>query len=255
MAVTNAMAGLIEPGAMHAAYWTILSSVHFEIAAPVGIPTLFAVAHRLRAERDRVLEEAYDTTLEGWARALEFRDRETEGHTRRVAELTVRLGLALGGRGRELIHLRRGALLHDIGKMAVPDSILLKAGPLTPEEWEVMREHPDHARRMLEPVEFLRPALDIPYCHHERWNGSGYPRGLSREEIPLAARLFAVVDVWDALGSERPYREAWTRERVEAHLRDGAGVLFDPRAVEVFLDRVIGPDDTARATPRAEPPP
>ena len=141
---------------------------------------------------------AYDTTIEGWAQALELRDRETEGHTRRVADLTVKLAQALGVKSEDLIHIRRGALLHDIGKMGIPDRILLKPGPLTPEEWEIMKKHPVYAWELLSPIKYLRPALDIPYYHHERWDGTGYPRGLKGEEIPLSARIFAVVDVWDA---------------------------------------------------------
>ena len=185
------------------------------------------------------LEQAYDSTLEGWAHALELRDRETEGHARRVTEMTVRLARAMGVKGDALVHLRRGALLHDIGKMGIPDNILLKPGPLTEKEWDIMRQHPRHARDMLAPITFLHPALDIPYCHHERWDGAGYPRGLKGEEIPLAARIFAVVDVWDALtGSDRPYRKAWPREKAVEYIRSQAGKHFDPRVVEMFLAMV-----------------
>lgn len=178
---------------------------------------------------------AYDDTIEGWSRALDLRDRETEGHTQRVTEMTLRLARALGVKEEDLVHMRRGALLHDIGKLGVPDSILLKPGPLTPQEWEVMRRHPQYAYEMLSPIAYLRPALDIPYCHHEKWDGTGYPRGLKGEQIPLAARIFAVVDVWDALSSDRPYRRAWPPEKVRAYLEDQAGKHFDPRVVEVFL--------------------
>jgi PAS domain S-box-containing protein len=178
---------------------------------------------------------AYDTTLEGWSRALDLRDRETEGHTKRVTELTLRLGRALGMSEAELAHIRRGAILHDIGKMAIPDSILLKPGPLTEEEWEVMRRHPVYAFEMLSPIDYLRPALDIPYCHHEKWDGTGYPRQLKGEQIPPAARIFAVVDVWDALRSGRPYRDPWPREQVIAHIRELAGSYFDPDIAEKFL--------------------
>jgi putative nucleotidyltransferase with HDIG domain len=178
---------------------------------------------------------AYDATIEGWARALDLRDRETEDHTRRVTEMTLALARAAGMEEGELVHVRRGALLHDIGKMAIPDAILLKPGPLTPEEWEVMRRHPQYALEMLSPIAYLRPALDIPYCHHERWDGSGYPRGLKGTAIPLAARLFAVVDVFDALTSERPYRRAWSREDALAYLRQQAGRQFDPEVVALFL--------------------
>ena len=181
------------------------------------------------------LVEAYDATLEGWVRTLDMRDDETEGHTQRVTELTVRLARVMGVDEVDLEHVRRGALLHDIGKMAIPDNILRKPGPLTDEEWEVMRRHPVYAYNLLSPITFLRPALDIPYCHHERWNGAGYPRGLAEDRIPLTARIFAVVDVWDALCSYRPYRPAWPPERVRAYLREESGSEFDPSVVQAFL--------------------
>lgn len=182
---------------------------------------------------------AYETTLEGWSKALEMRDRETQGHAARVAEMTVRLAREAGIPDKELVHVRRGALLHDIGKMGIPDSILLKPGPLTDEEWAVMRQHPVYAYDLLSPVEFLRPALDIPYCHHERWDGAGYPRGLKGEQIPLSARVFAVVDTWDALSFERPYRSAWPPDRVRKFLEEHAGLNYDPRVVRLFLERVL----------------
>jgi putative nucleotidyltransferase with HDIG domain len=178
---------------------------------------------------------AYDTTLEGWSSALDLRDKETEGHTQRVTNLTLRLARAMGISDTELIHIRRGALLHDIGKMGIPDSILLKPGPLTDEEWIIMRRHPVYALELLSPISYLRPALDIPYCHHEKWDGTGYPRNLKGEQIPLAARIFAVVDVWDALTSDRPYRPAWTRDRALAFIREQAGDHFDPSVVEAFM--------------------
>jgi putative nucleotidyltransferase with HDIG domain len=178
---------------------------------------------------------AYDTTLEGWSRALDLRDKETEGHTQRVAELTVRLARAMGMSEEELIHVRRGAMLHDIGKMGIPDSILLKPGPLTDDEWAIMKKHPVYAYELLLPIAYLRPVLDIPYCHHEKWDGSGYSRGLKGEQIPLAARIFAVVDVWDALRSDRPYRPAWTDAQAREYIREQAGKHFDPKVVEVFL--------------------
>jgi HD-GYP domain-containing protein (c-di-GMP phosphodiesterase class II) len=181
------------------------------------------------------LRLAYETTLEGWSRALDLRDNETQGHTARVAGLTVLLGQALGMDAEEMLHLRRGALLHDIGKMGIPDAILLKPGPLTEEEWEVMRRHPVYSYELLSPISYLRPALDIPHLHHERWDGGGYPLGLKGEEIPLAARVFAVVDVWDALTSDRPYRRKVPVDRARQIIRDGAGKDFDPRIVEVFL--------------------
>jgi PAS domain S-box-containing protein len=178
---------------------------------------------------------AYDATIEGWSRALDLRDKETEGHTQRVTETTLRLGRAMGMSDAELVHVRRGALLHDIGKMGIPDGILLKPGPLTAEEWAIMRRHPVYAYELLAPIPFLRPALDIPYCHHEKWDGTGYPRGLRGELIPLAARVFAVVDVWDALRSDRPYRAGWPEEKVFEYIRAEAGKHFDPQMVEAFL--------------------
>ncbi len=179
---------------------------------------------------------AYDATLEGWARALDLRSKETERHTERVTEMTLRLAREMGLSDRELMHIRRGALLHDIGKIGVPDSILQKPGALTPEEWEIMKNHPVHAFEMLLPIAYLRPALDIPYCHHEKWDGSGYPRGLKGEQIPLAARIFAVADVWDAMYSEnRPYREALTEQKVREHIRSLSGVHLDPKVIDIFL--------------------
>ncbi len=178
----------------------------------------------------------YDITLEGWAKALELRDMETEGHSRRVTDITVRIARAVGMSDLQLMHTRRGALLHDIGKMGIPDRILHKPGKLTPEEWDIMRQHPVYAYNLLNPIEYLRPALDIPYCHHEKWDGSGYPRGLKGEEIPLAARIFAIVDVWDALLSDRPYRKGWTEGKVLAYIQENAGSHFDPKLVEKFLE-------------------
>ncbi len=182
------------------------------------------------------LVQAYDATIEGWSRALDLRDKETEGHTQRVSEMTLQLARVFGVSEDEIVHYRRGTLLHDIGKMSVPDRILFKAGALTDDEWMIMRAHPQHAYEMLSPIEYLRPALDIPYCHHEKWDGTGYPRGLEGEEIPLAARIFAVVDVWDALTSDRPYRAAWSAEQARAYIREQAGKHFDPRVVASFLE-------------------
>lgn len=184
------------------------------------------------------LNVAYEATIEGWSRAMDLRDRETEGHTLRVTEMTLQLARLAGMGEAELVHVRRGALLHDIGKLGVPDHILLKRGPLTEAEWALMRKHPEYAYEMLFPITYLRPALEIPYCHHERWDGSGYPRGLRGEAIPREARLFAVVDVWDALRSDRPYRPAWPEERVRDHLHGLAGSHFDPDAVKLF-DEVL----------------
>ncbi len=179
---------------------------------------------------------AYETTIEGWSHALDLRDKETEGHTQRVTEMTIKLARAAGITEAELVHIRRGALLHDIGKMGVPDHILLKPGKLTDEEWVAMRKHAIFAFELLSPIAYLHPALNIPYCHHEKWDGSGYPRGLKGEQIPLEARLFAIVDVWDALRSDRPYREGWSKEKVAEHIKSRSGTHFDPKAVELFLN-------------------
>ena len=181
---------------------------------------------------------AYDETLEGWARALDLRDESTEDHSVRVMDLTMDLARAMGISEVDMVHVRRGALLHDIGKMGIPDAILLKPGPLTEEEWQVMRQHPVFAYDLLSNIPFLRPALDIPYYHHEKWDGSGYPLGLSGEQIPIAARIFSIVDVWDALGSDRPYRERWPKNEIIEYIRAEAGTRFDPEIVKLFLKMV-----------------
>jgi HD-GYP domain-containing protein (c-di-GMP phosphodiesterase class II) len=178
---------------------------------------------------------AYDTTIEGWSHAMDMRDSETEGHSRRVTEVTVRIAQKFGIADEELVHIRRGALLHDLGKIGIPDSILLKPGKLTDEEWKIMKHHPEYAYALLHKIDYLKPALDIPYFHHEKWDGTGYPKGLKGMEIPLAARIFAVVDVWDALRADRPYRSAWPKEKVLEHIRSDAGTHFDPTVVETFL--------------------
>jgi HD-GYP domain-containing protein (c-di-GMP phosphodiesterase class II) len=178
---------------------------------------------------------AYEATLEGWSRAMDLRDKETEGHSQRVTEITVRLAIILGVPDSALAQVRRGALLHDIGKLGVPDQILLKPGKLTDEEWVIMRGHPQLAYDLLSPITYLKPALDIPYCHHEKWDGAGYPRQLKGDEIPLPARVFAVADVWDALGSDRPYRPAWPRQKIVVYMREQSGTHFDPRVLEAFL--------------------
>lgn len=180
------------------------------------------------------LQQAYDSTLEGWARALDLRDHETEGHSQRVTELSLKLAAVMGISEAGSIHLRRGALLHDIGKIGIPDSILLKPGKLTAEEWKTMQKHPQYAYDLLFPIPYLRPSLDIPYCHHEKWDGSGYPRGLKGEEIPLAARIFSVADVLDALCSDRPYRKAWTTEKARQYILEQSGIHFDPSIVSVI---------------------
>lgn len=178
---------------------------------------------------------AYNRTIEGWSHALDLRDRETKDHTARVTEMTMLLAKKAGMTETEILHVKHGALLHDIGKMGIPDAILLKDDHLTNEEWAIMHKHPMFAYEMLFPIEYLRPALDIPYCHHEKWDGTGYPRGLKGEEIPLAARLFAVVDVWDALRSDRTYRKGWPVAKVLEYIRAQSGTHFDPQAVDLFL--------------------
>ncbi len=184
------------------------------------------------------LSRAYDTTLEGWGKALELRDKETQGHTLNVTELTLKLAREIGINEADLIHMYRGALLHDIGKMGIPDNILKKPGPLTKEEWAIMRQHPQFAYDMISSIPYLLPASDIPYCHHERWDGDGYPRGLKGEDIPLAARIFSVIDVWDALLSDRYYRKAWEKQTVIDYINNESGSRFDPKVVEVFLKMV-----------------
>jgi PAS domain S-box-containing protein/putative nucleotidyltransferase with HDIG domain len=178
---------------------------------------------------------AYDSTIAGWSRAMDLRDKETEGHTQRVTELTIKLAQRLGISNEEQVQMRRGALLHDIGKLGVPDSILLKPGTLTDDEWVIMKRHTEYAHAMLSSIIYLRPAIDIPYSHHEKWDGTGYPRGLQGEQIPLPARIFSVVDVWDALTSDRPYRPAWSRDKTLEYIREGSGKYFDPGVVQAFL--------------------
>jgi putative nucleotidyltransferase with HDIG domain len=216
------------------------TSEKIRLARAIGDQAAGAL-HRASLYRQTVrdageLALAYDATIEGWSRALDLRDKETEGHTLRVTRMTELLARLMGMDAKKLVQVRRGALLHDIGKMAIPDSILLKHGPLIPEEREVMRKHPEYARELLAPIAYLAPALEIPYCHHEKWNGSGYPRKLAGEDIPLAARMFAVVDVWDALLSDRPYRPAWPEHQVYDYIRSLSGSQFDPSAVEAFFD-------------------
>lgn len=217
----------------------ILSSDQKEFLESLVSTTAIAIDNaRLIEDLKRTnaeLVQAYDETILGWSLALEMRDSSTENHTRRVTEMTVRLAQAMGITGEDLTQIRRGAILHDIGKMAIPDHILRKTGSLTEEEAAIMRLHPLFARQMLESIAFLRPALAIPTYHHERWDGTGYPFGLKGEEIPLPARIFAVVDVWDALRHDRPYRTAWPEEKVRAYLQEEAGSHFDPKVVECFL--------------------
>jgi response regulator RpfG family c-di-GMP phosphodiesterase len=184
------------------------------------------------------LEQSYDATIEGWSHALDLRDHETEGHTRRVTTMALDLARLMGIEDEKLIQMRRGGLLHDIGKLGVPDNILLKPGPLTEQEWEIMRMHPQFAYNWLAPIPYLQEAVEIPYCHHEKWDGTGYPRGLKGEEIPLTSRIFTVVDVWDGLTSGRPYRQAWSHEEVIQYIRENNGIHFDPKVVDVFLNNI-----------------
>ena len=215
----------------NAEWLELMETLAGQAAISIDGATVFEGLQRSNAE----LEKAYNSTLEGWSRAMDLRDKETEGHSRRVAAITVGLGREMGLSEAELVQVYRGALLHDIGKLGVPDSILLKPGKLTDEEWVIMRKHPQYAYDMIFPISYLEPAIAIPYCHHEKWDGTGYPRGLKGEEIPLAAHIFAVVDVWDALTSDRPYRAAWPANRVREHIHKGAGTHFDPRVVEAFF--------------------
>ena len=209
-----------------------LKALAGQAAIAIDNATMFESLQRSNTE----LTLAYDATIEGWSRALDLRDRETEGHTMRVTETTVKLARAFDFTEEELVPIRWGAQLHDIGKMGVPDEILLKPGPLTDEEWVIMKKHPTLAYEMLYPIRYLRSALDVPYLHHEKYDGTGYPLGLKGDQIPLVARIFAVVDVWDALSSDRPYRAAWSAERVHEHIRLLSGNHFDPRIVNVCFE-------------------
>lgn len=215
--------------------WTnFLETMGTQAAIAIDNATLFDDLQQANLE----LSLAYDATIEGWARALELRDYETEGHTRRVAELTVEMAQSMGMPEKQLVHVRRGALLHDIGKMGIPDAILFKPGSLTEEEWEVMKKHPLMAYEMIASIDYLRPALNIPYYHHERWDGSGYPEGLKGENIPLEARIFSVIDVFDALTSDRPYRSAWSDEQAFDYIRREKGRHFDPGVADLFLEKM-----------------
>jgi PAS domain S-box-containing protein len=188
--------------------------------------------------RTRELAETYDTTLEGFARALELRDKETEGHSRRVTENTLKLAQKLHLKDEALEEIRSGAILHDIGKISIPDEILHKKGKLTKKERAIIQEHPETAYKLLSPIPFLSKALEIPYCHHEKWDGTGYPRGLKGNDIPLSARIFAVADVWDALSSDRPYNKAWPRKKIIQYFHEQSGKHFDPYIVKIFLGMV-----------------
>jgi len=214
---------------------SFLDTVAGQAAIAIDNVELFEGLKRTNIE----LSLAYDTTLEGWSHALDLRDKETEGHTQRVVEMTLRFASEMGIGEDELVHIRRGALLHDVGKLGIPDSILLKPEPLTEDEWIVMRRHPVYAYEWLKPISYLNQALDIPYCHHEKWDGTGYPRGLKGEQIPLSGRIFAITDVWDALVNDRPYRLAWTEEKTVQYIREQSGKFFDPRIVQIFLDLLL----------------
>jgi HD-GYP domain-containing protein (c-di-GMP phosphodiesterase class II) len=213
-----------------------LETLAGDTAIAIDNTTLFNDLQRTNIE----LTLAYDTTLEGWSRILELRALEPPGHSHRIMEMAISLAVAMGVSETELVHFRRGVLLHDIGIIGVPESISQKPGPLTPDEWSVMRMHPIYAYDVLLPITYLRPALDIPYCHHEKWDGTGYPRGLKGHQVPLAARIFAAVDVWDALQSDRPYRQAWTHGKVIEYLRSQSGIHFDPQVINVFFRLLSG---------------
>ena len=215
-------------------WFNFLETLGGQAAIAIDNTTLLEDLHRTNVE----LTLAYDTTLEGWSKALDMRDKETEGHTQRVTELTALIAQKMGIPEEEIIHIRRGALLHDIGKMGIPDRILLKPGPLDEEEWIIMKNHSSLAYNLLYPITYLHPALDVPLYHHEKFDGSGYPKGLKGEQIPLAARIFAIVDVWDALTSDRPYRPAWSTKKALNHIKEQANIHFDPRIVEIFLNLI-----------------
>jgi putative nucleotidyltransferase with HDIG domain len=187
-------------------------------------------------QRTKELADAYEATIEGWSRAMEVRDHETQGHCERVTAMAMSLGQSMGLEQHDMIRLKRGALLHDIGKMGIPDGILLKPGRLTPDERSVMEKHPTIAYEMLRPIKFLEDSLDVPLFHHEKWDGTGYPYRLAGERIPLNARIFAVADVWDAMRSDRPYREAWTEERTRSFIIENSGTHFDPEVVKAYLN-------------------
>ena len=196
--------------------------------------TLLGLWYQRLKKNETDLLHAYDETLTGWAKAIEMRDKVTDDHTHRVVVLVENLARTMQVPEEDLVHLRRGALLHDTGKIGIPDAILSKPGQLTDEERSIMQQHPGHAKQMLEEIVFLEPALCIPCCHHERWDGSGYPNGYKGEGIPLAARIFAVVDVWDALTSDRPYRKAWSQKDALKYIEENAGKLFDPDVTRAF---------------------
>jgi len=204
----------------------------------VVMDTLLITKFELQSNSLIDFQQYCDKTIEGFAQALLLKDKETRGHAERATSLTEKLARKLGFDENELVNIRRGALLHDIGKIGVPDSILFKPDQLTDEEWVIMKQHPAYAYELLSPIPFLQPALDIPYCHHEHWDGNGYPRGLSGEQIPYSARLFTLVDVWDALCSDRCYRLAWKRDRIVAYMISQSGKIFDPQILGQFLELI-----------------
>jgi HD-GYP domain-containing protein (c-di-GMP phosphodiesterase class II) len=222
------------PLILYAEWINFLEALAGQAAIAIENATLFENLQKSNIE----LEQAYDATIEGWSHALDLRDHETEGHTLRVTETALELARLIGLEDEILVHMRRGGLLHDIGKLGVPDLILLKPGPLTEEEWRIMRMHPQYAYNWLAPIDYLRKAIEIPYCHHEKWDGSGYPRGLAGQAIPPTSRIFAVVDVWDALTSNRPYRPAWSSEKALEYISEKSGSHFDPEVVKVFLEYI-----------------
>ena len=220
-------------------YFLLGSSEPFNIFSLLCLILLTLTAWKVATILDRMfsqLVEAYDTTIEGWSQALEMRSQETEGHSHRVTELTMRLVREMKIDKSLWVHIQRGVLLHDIGKMGIPDTILCKAGPLTPAEWEQMRQHPVKAYQLLSKIPYLQPSIEIPYCHHEKWDGTGYPRGLKGEEIPLEARIFSVIDVWDAMRSHRSYRDAIPENQVIEYLRTESGRSFDPQVINAFFE-------------------
>jgi len=211
-----------------------LNTLAGQVAIAIDNANLFENLQRSNKE----LMEAYDATIEGWSRAMDLRDKETEGHTQRVTDLTIRLATAMNISKADLLQIRRGALLHDMGKLGVPDHVLLKPGKLTEDDWVMMKKHPQFAYDMLSSISYLKSALNIPYCHHEKWDGTGYPRRLKEEEIPLEARLFCIVDVWDAVTSDRPYRKAWSAQEAIQYIKDQSGKHFEPNIVKVFLNMI-----------------
>lgn len=220
-------------------WYDFLEALAGQAAIAIENTSLFNELQRSNVE----LSVAYDATIEGWSKSLDLRDQVKDGHTSRVADMSLRLARAIGYPDHEMIYLKRGAILHDIGKIAIPDTILLKPGPLTKDEWDVMRQHPVYAYKLLSPIPNISNSLEIPYCHHERWDGTGYPRGLKGEQIPLAARIFAVVDVWDALLFDRPYRKAHASEDALAYIRQQSGTQFDPLVVEKFVALMSASED------------